>query len=568
MNPPRSDGELLTAFTGRADQTAFAALVERHGPMVVRAAEAILRDRHGAEDVAQAAFLVLAQKAAGLRKSETVAPWLHRVAWRLAIDELRRRQSRQRREEENVRMNTPASPADLAAIHEELGGLPDRYRSALVLCYLEGEPPEAAARHLGLRAAALRKRLERARELLRKKLVRRGVAVGALSAVLAAEAGAATLPVGFVATTVQAATSLAGTATVTPIVFGGTILKTKLILAGAFVAVIVGTGIYLAASDAHRAAAAPARPPAARQQPPAPAIPLTPTGSSPVIASAPNPTPLFASVAELEAVLQQLLLIADDADRLAALRHRLGMNLPAAVYQQAVTTYANRANPKKLFELILLGWTETEPRAAILWARRLPPEVRDQFSAGLLAYWLQRDRDSARAFARDQLTPEMLALAETGSFKMNAATSPLQPPGNYAELIRQAESDADPQMSHTKLLSAVGRWAEQDPRAAADYALAISPEKFHGVTRMIGLASTLCTWTDTDPDAALAWAKAVPSAADRIEAVAVVLPGWARKHPDEVVDVSFLPVEKQSAVIQQVATEWRCAVRRARCGTR
>jgi RNA polymerase sigma factor (sigma-70 family) len=208
MSVPCPDSELLTAFAGRANQAAFAELVQRHGPMVVRVAEAILRDRHGAEDVAQAAFLVLAQKAAGLRKSETIAPWLHRVSWRLAIDELRRRQSRQRREEENVRMNTPASPADLSAVHEELGTLPNRYRNALVLCDLDGEPQDSAARCLGLSAEALRKRLERARELLRKRLVRRGIAVGsvgALTTLLSTETRAAVLPATFVSATVKAA---------------------------------------------------------------------------------------------------------------------------------------------------------------------------------------------------------------------------------------------------------------------------------------------------------------------------------------------------------------------------
>jgi RNA polymerase sigma factor (sigma-70 family) len=212
MTAPRPDGELLAAFAGHADQAAFAELVERHGPMVLRVAEAILRDRHGAEDVAQATFLVLARKAAGLRQSESVAPWLHRVAWRLAVDELRRRQRRQAREEENVRMNTPASPADLSAVHEELGALPDRYRNPLVVCYLEGEPQDSAARRLGLSAEALRKRLERGRELLRQKLVRRGGAVGsagALTVLLSAESGAATLPATFVASTVGAATGTA-----------------------------------------------------------------------------------------------------------------------------------------------------------------------------------------------------------------------------------------------------------------------------------------------------------------------------------------------------------------------
>jgi RNA polymerase sigma-70 factor (ECF subfamily) len=254
MTVPRPDGELLTAFTRQADQTAFAELVQRHGPMVVRVAEAILRDRHGAEDIAQATFLVLARKAAGLRRRETVAPWLHRVAWRLAIDELRRRQRRQAREEENVRMNTPASPADLSAVHEELGALPDRYRGPLVLCYLEGQEQESVAQRLGLSATGLRKRLERARELLRKKLVRRGVtvgSVGALTALLSAESGAATLPATFVAATVKAATGGAVSTTVAALTKGALkamfIAKVKAVsLAAAVCLVVVGTGVVVA----------------------------------------------------------------------------------------------------------------------------------------------------------------------------------------------------------------------------------------------------------------------------------------------------------------------------------
>jgi RNA polymerase sigma factor (sigma-70 family) len=280
MNAPRPDGELLMAFAGQADQAAFAELVERHGAMVVRVAEAILRDRHGAEDVAQAAFLVLARKASSLRQSETVAPWLHRVAWRLAIDEFRRRQSRQRREEENVRMNTPASPADLSAVHEELGALPDRYRSPLVVCYLEGEPPESAARRLGLSAEALRKRLERARELLRKKLVRRGVAVSsgtALATLLSAEAGAATFPAALLATTTQAAVTGVASAGVAALVKGSLLAMqiTKLKLAGMTVAslLLIGGGALVLKNQMTPNAAAPqpqpVAPPSATRIPPA-----------------------------------------------------------------------------------------------------------------------------------------------------------------------------------------------------------------------------------------------------------------------------------------------------------
>jgi len=74
MNGPdtRSDGELLTAFAGAGDQSAFAALVKRHGPMVHGVCSRVLGDHHEAQDVAQAVFLTLARKAASLRMDASV----------------------------------------------------------------------------------------------------------------------------------------------------------------------------------------------------------------------------------------------------------------------------------------------------------------------------------------------------------------------------------------------------------------------------------------------------------------------------------------------------------------
>ena len=84
-----TDGQLLEDVRGRGDeagQRAFAALVERHGPAVLHACRAILRDEHAAEDAFQAVFLVLARKAGSLRVRDSLGPWLHQVACRVAAN--------------------------------------------------------------------------------------------------------------------------------------------------------------------------------------------------------------------------------------------------------------------------------------------------------------------------------------------------------------------------------------------------------------------------------------------------------------------------------------------------
>ena len=80
-----TDRDLLQAFAQHGDGDAFAALLHRHGPMVLRLALHLLHHQQDAEDVFQAAFLALARQAQSLRGESSVAAWLHRVAWRLAV---------------------------------------------------------------------------------------------------------------------------------------------------------------------------------------------------------------------------------------------------------------------------------------------------------------------------------------------------------------------------------------------------------------------------------------------------------------------------------------------------
>jgi RNA polymerase sigma factor (sigma-70 family) len=209
------DRELLARFLA-ADEAAFTLLVERHGPMVLGLCRRLLRDRHEADDACQATFLVLARKARSVRKQESLASWLHGVAYRVCIS-LRRQQARRRRREQAVRK--PAvheTDRDLswrefhAVLDQELQRLPQRYRDPLILCYLEGKTRDEAAQHLGAKAGALHGLLDRGRKLLRDRLTRRGLTLsGVLFASALSETATAALAPGLVVTSVRAASALA-----------------------------------------------------------------------------------------------------------------------------------------------------------------------------------------------------------------------------------------------------------------------------------------------------------------------------------------------------------------------
>src|SRR5262245_10824633 len=196
-----TDAQLLDRFAGGGDpaQVAFEAIVRRHGPMVLGVCRRVLGDLHAAEDAFQATFLVLAFRARAIRREDSLGPWLHGVAIRLAR---RSRSLALRRREGSRPLPEPAVPgptgdsADLRpALDEELGRLPEKYRRPVVLCYLEGLTQEEAARALGWTKGTVSGRLARAKELLRGRLTRRGLApaAGLLALEAGPEAGAAVM---------------------------------------------------------------------------------------------------------------------------------------------------------------------------------------------------------------------------------------------------------------------------------------------------------------------------------------------------------------------------------------
>jgi RNA polymerase sigma factor (sigma-70 family) len=211
------DHDLLERFVASHDEAAFTAIVERYGPLVLGVCRRRLRSEHHAEDAWQATFLVLARKAGSIRKRESLGCWLYGVANRVARKLRADIQRRAARDVTTTDFPRPDSTGEitwregLTVLDEELGRLPATYRSALVLCYLEGRTQDEAARELGCSLGALRGRLERARESLRSRLLRRGVVLPAtlLGTTLLSTQTSAAAPPSLAAATVKAAAMVA-----------------------------------------------------------------------------------------------------------------------------------------------------------------------------------------------------------------------------------------------------------------------------------------------------------------------------------------------------------------------
>ena len=167
--PDLADRHLLERFVTARDETAFAALVRRHGPMVLGVCRRLLHDAHEAEDAFQATFLVLVHKARSIGRPESLGPWLHGVAYRTAA---RARQAARRRAREREAAAMPNRDPAVEAmwgelrvlLDEELGRLAQKYRAPLVLFYLDGKTTEEVARQLGCPRGTVLSRLARGRD--------------------------------------------------------------------------------------------------------------------------------------------------------------------------------------------------------------------------------------------------------------------------------------------------------------------------------------------------------------------------------------------------------------------
>jgi RNA polymerase sigma factor (sigma-70 family) len=193
-----SDEELLERFLNRDSETAeaaFQALVVRHGPMVLGVCRHILNQLQDAEDAFQATFLVLARKAGSIRDRRVLARWLYEVAYRIAIRARTNGVRRRTHERQGGEMSSTVSIDNHGwielrpVLHEEVNRLPDKYRVPVILCYLEGKTNEEAAALLQWPVGTVKGRLSRARDLLRSRLARRGLALSAALLVTALSDG-------------------------------------------------------------------------------------------------------------------------------------------------------------------------------------------------------------------------------------------------------------------------------------------------------------------------------------------------------------------------------------------
>lgn len=280
------DAELLRRFADTRDETAFSALVARHGPMVFGVCRRVLGHSPDAEDAFQAAFVVLAVRADAVVRVGKVGAWLHGVAFHVAR-KARDRSARNRLlsldgvpASEACPAARPEAPPDPDAAHvrekldEVLAGLPERYRACVVLCDLEGLSRKDASDRLGWSEGTLSGRLARARKLLADRLARRGVTVGAagLAAVLSAQPLAAAVPPSLAASTLAAVALVgAGLSALPPDLAALTQGVTRAMFPSRFplvtaglvgVALLAGVGSYLIANAANPPApAAPAAAP-------------------------------------------------------------------------------------------------------------------------------------------------------------------------------------------------------------------------------------------------------------------------------------------------------------------
>jgi len=299
----QTDDLLLQRFAAERDETAFAEIMRRHGPLVLGVCRRVLADANDADDAFQATFLVLARKASGIKRGEALGGWLCRVACRIAVtakgNAARRRVSeRQAFDMKPTSSTTEAVWSELRPVlDEEVDRLPKKYRVPVVLCYFEGKSHEEAARQLGWPKGTVAGRLARAREMLHQRLTRRGIHLTAsgFAVILTENPTLAAVPPPLFTSTLQAAISFSAgktaVATTAVLLAEGamrTMLISKLKTAAGIVLALgilgMGVGTYLHQSQAAQPAAgqlqkAPLPAPIAPIAPGGPAQPAAPAGN-------------------------------------------------------------------------------------------------------------------------------------------------------------------------------------------------------------------------------------------------------------------------------------------------
>ncbi len=325
-----SDGELLTRFLKGRDSSALAELVRRHGPMVWGVCRRLLPSPQDAEDAFQATFLVLLRRADSVQPPERVGNWLHGVAQRTALKARALAAKRAQREHPRSDLSEVAVAPEVAStelgvvLDQEVSRLPDRYRVVVVLCDLEGKTRKEAAQQLGWPEGTVAGRLARARALLAKRLLRRGVAVSAgAMALFSTSTASASIPPAVLGVTLQGIRELATSHRALPEAFSahavalaeGVIHAMVLSKFKSLGAIVVLLGMLAAAS--HFGAQVVHNPVQAGE--PAPVQPALPHAAQP-----PAPPPKQTSEAKIEQLLKRRLDLLTQMEEVAQMRFKNG----------------------------------------------------------------------------------------------------------------------------------------------------------------------------------------------------------------------------------------------------
>jgi RNA polymerase sigma factor (sigma-70 family) len=253
-----SDSELLERFAQRGPHSAndaFALLLARHGALVLGVCRDVLGNEHRAEDAFQATFLVLARRASWLRVrgSADLGPWLYGVAYRTASKSRQADARRHAREARSAKVEPGLPPSEVedrevrAQVHVEVDRLPQALRQPVVLCYFEGRTHDEAAAALGWPVGTVRSRLSRARNVLRTRLERRGIAPGAcIAGSLWAQPARFVAPARLIEATLAAiAAAELGAATSVKLMAQALVRLRRPVGAAALVTVLIGSGLGL-----------------------------------------------------------------------------------------------------------------------------------------------------------------------------------------------------------------------------------------------------------------------------------------------------------------------------------
>jgi RNA polymerase sigma factor (sigma-70 family) len=239
----RTDSELLELYLTSRDEASFEALLHRHGPMVLGVCRRVLLNEDDAHDAFQATFLVFLRKAATILPRARVGNWLHGVAYKTALKAQAMNRQRRAKEREARAILPPKAAQEalqdrLELLDEALSRLPPKYRSAIVLCDLEGKTIKEAANQLNCPPGTVASRLAAGRALLAKRLTRYGLCLTGMTVAMELARGAAppSIPKPLITSIVQAGATVAANQEVTYVMSAKVVVLTERVVKAMLIA--------------------------------------------------------------------------------------------------------------------------------------------------------------------------------------------------------------------------------------------------------------------------------------------------------------------------------------------